>query len=310
MNSSPVQFRRPRPAERSWTHRLHAAGLPGMSLVVEITEGLLLESSDTVSQQLLQWRDAGIQVALDDFGTGYSSLAYLQKLEIDFIKIDQSFVHGLEAGGTQFILCKAMVVMAHALGLRVVAEGVETAQQRDLLIEAGCDFAQGYFFSRPLTADALESLLSSPDALRHWMPATTLHGMQLLVIDDHPIVRQGMVAALRQLQPGVEILEASDGAQGLELLDANPRIQAVLVDLEMQPLGGLPTIRQIRQMQPALPVLVVAGSEDPKDFHAAMHAGANGYCPKSAGLGTMRQAVHQVLNGERYRPAFMGTDPE
>lgn len=305
MNSSPVQFRRRCPAEASWVQRLEAMGLPGMSLVVEITEGLLLETNEAVSAQLLEWRDSGIQVALDDFGTGYSSLAYLQKLDIDFIKIDQSFVQGLEPGGTQFVLCKAMVVMAHALGLRVVAEGVETAQQRDLLIEAGCDFAQGYFFSRPLPASQLQALLSDPGLGGRWVPATTLQGMQLLVIDDHPIVRQGMVAALRQLQEGVEILEAGDGARGLELLEAHPRIKAVLVDLEMVPLGGIPTIRQIRQIQPALPVLVVSGSEDPADFHAAMEAGADGYCPKSAGLRTMRHALRQVLGGTPYVPDFM-----
>jgi two-component system nitrate/nitrite response regulator NarL len=129
--------------------------------------------------------------------------------------------------------------------------------------------------------------------------------MQLLVIDDHPIVRQGMVAALRQLQAGVEVLEANDGAHGLEILESNPRIKAVLIDLEMQPLGGIPTIRQIRQLQPTLPVLVVAGSEEAADFHAAIQAGANGYCPKSAGLRTVRHALRQVLDGSTYVPPFM-----
>ena len=141
------------------------------------------------------------------------------------------------------------------------------------------------------------------------MPATTLQRMQLLVIDDHPIVRQGMVAALRQLQAGIEVLEASDGAHGLELLEANPRIKAVLIDLEMQPLGGIPTIRQIRRMQPRLPVLVVAGSEDPADYQAAIAAGADGYCPKSAGLRTMLQALRQVLDGAPYVPDFITSPP-
>lgn len=133
--------------------------------------------------------------------------------------------------------------------------------------------------------------------------------MQLLVIDDHPVVRQGLVAALRQLQPGVEVLEATDGAHGLELLERNPHVQAVLIDLEMQPLGGLPTIRQIRQMQATLPVLVVAGSEEPGDYHAAMQAGANGYCPKSSGLRAIREAVRQVLDGKPYVPEFIGSNP-
>ncbi|WP_138513757.1 EAL domain-containing protein [Rhodoferax bucti] len=309
INSSPVQFRRPCSGERSWVQRLHRMGLPGAAMVVEITEGLMLDADEAVTRQLLEWRDAGIQVALDDFGTGYSSLAYLQKLDIDFIKIDKSFVHGLAPHSTHFILCKAMVVMAHAMGLRVVAEGVETAQQRDLLLEVGCDFAQGYLFSKPLPPHELEALLSTPGTDERWLPQTTLAGMQLLVIDDHPIVRKGMVAALQQMQPAVDVLEASDGAQGLELLENHVRIKAVLIDLEMHPLGGIPTIRQIRQMQPALPVLVVAGSEDPADYEAAVAAGANGYCPKSAGLRTMRQALRQVLDGAPYVPDFIRHPP-
>ncbi|MDP2678802.1 MAG: EAL domain-containing protein, partial [Rhodoferax sp.] len=100
-------------------------------------------------------------VSLDDFGTGYSSLSYLQKFHIDFIKIDQSFVRHLEPDSTDLALCQAIIVMAHALGMQVIAEGVETAQQRDLLATAGCDFAQGYFYSRPVIATEFEALVQA-----------------------------------------------------------------------------------------------------------------------------------------------------
>jgi EAL domain-containing protein (putative c-di-GMP-specific phosphodiesterase class I) len=139
---------------------MHAMGLPGEALVVEITEGLLLDTSEVVGEQLLALGDAGIKVSLDDFGTGYSSLAYLQKFDIDFIKIDQSFVRHLIPGSTDLALCKAIIVMAHALGMKVIAEGVETEQQRDLLKDAGCDFGQGYLFARPINALELETLVS------------------------------------------------------------------------------------------------------------------------------------------------------
>ena len=155
INTSPVQFQHAHAADANWVLRLVAMGLPGDCLSIEITEGVLLDSNDSVTAKLLEWRDAGIQVALDDFGTGYSSLSYLQKFDIDFIKIDQSFVRDLHPQSTNFTLCKAMVAMAHALGLQVVAEGVETAEQRDLLLQAGCDYAQGYFFARPMAAEAL-----------------------------------------------------------------------------------------------------------------------------------------------------------
>lgn len=155
INTSPVQFQHSHAPEANWVRRLAAMGLLGDSLSIEITEGVLLDSTTGVTDKLLEWRDAGIQVALDDFGTGYSSLSYLQKFDIDFIKIDQSFVRDLQPASTNFTLCKAMVAMAHALGLQVVAEGVETAAQRDLLLEAGCDYAQGYWFAKPMPAEAL-----------------------------------------------------------------------------------------------------------------------------------------------------------
>ena len=157
INKSPVQFNRDGNANQPWSQQLQALGLPGQAIVVEITEGLLLDTTSSVADQLLDLRDAGIQMSLDDFGTGYSSLSYLQKFDIDFIKIDQSFVRHLIPNSTDLALCKAIIVMAHALGMRVIAEGVETAQQRDLLAEAGCDFGQGYLFSKPISAVEFEA---------------------------------------------------------------------------------------------------------------------------------------------------------
>jgi diguanylate cyclase (GGDEF)-like protein/PAS domain S-box-containing protein len=157
INRSPVQFQQHHTGQASWAMQLQAMGLPGNCLVVEITEGLLLDSSPTVGDKLLELSLAGIQVSLDDFGTGYSSLAYLQKFDIDYIKIDQSFVRHLVEGSTNFALCKAIIVMAHELGMRVVAEGVETEEQRDLLRAAGCDFGQGYCFARPMSAAEFEA---------------------------------------------------------------------------------------------------------------------------------------------------------
>ena len=89
---------------------------------------------------------------LDDFGTGYSSLSYLKKYDIDYLKIDQSFVHNVEPGSDDLALCEAIIVMAHKLGLQVIAEGIETSQQKDLLLAAGCDFAQGFLFFEPVPA--------------------------------------------------------------------------------------------------------------------------------------------------------------
>jgi len=161
VNKSPVQFENPAPGQVPWIEQLKALGLEGDCLVVEITEGLLLSTSDNVIGQLLALSQDGIGVSLDDFGTGYSSLSYLQKFDIDFVKIDQSFVRHLAPDSTDLALCQAIIAMAHALGMTVIAEGVETKIQRDLLMAAGCDFAQGYYFSRPLPTAEFEVFMAS-----------------------------------------------------------------------------------------------------------------------------------------------------
>ena len=135
-------------------------GLQGDSIAVEITEGLLLDAHGSVVNQLHTLRQGGIQIAIDDFGTGYSSLAYIKKFEIDYIKIDQTFTKSLGTTSDALVLCEAIIVMAHKLGIKVIAEGVKTQLQRDLLLAAGCDFAQGYLFSKPLPANEFDKLLS------------------------------------------------------------------------------------------------------------------------------------------------------
>jgi EAL domain-containing protein (putative c-di-GMP-specific phosphodiesterase class I) len=161
VNKSPIQFRNDERFFQEWLPHLQQLGLPGQCMAIEITEGLLLDATSTVKSKLLDLRDAGIQVALDDFGTGYSSLSYLKKFDIDYIKIDRSFVRNLTATSDDMALCEAIIVMAHKLGLKVIAEGIETATQRHLLCAAGCDFGQGHFFSPPLPAREFEALLKS-----------------------------------------------------------------------------------------------------------------------------------------------------
>jgi diguanylate cyclase (GGDEF)-like protein/PAS domain S-box-containing protein len=160
VNKSPAQFHQKVIEHASWSEQLQSLGLPGQSLVVEITEGLLLNTGDEVAEQLLELHDAGIGVSLDDFGTGYSSLSYLQRFDIDFIKIDQSFVRHLIAQSTDLALCQAIIAMAHALGIKVIAEGVETELQRDLLAAAGCDYGQGYLFAPPMPAADFEAFMA------------------------------------------------------------------------------------------------------------------------------------------------------
>jgi diguanylate cyclase (GGDEF)-like protein len=158
VNMSPIEFMDDSDISSvdKFIDHLREHDMSGKNFVFEITEGMLLNLYSSVTRKLMALRDASIQVALDDFGTGYSSLSYLRKLDIDYLKIDRSFVCNLEPASDDLVLCEAIISMAHKLGLMVIAEGVETEQQRDLLINANCDYAQGYLFSRPVPPEDLE----------------------------------------------------------------------------------------------------------------------------------------------------------
>ena len=163
VNKSPVQFYDRASMHRSWSEQLIEMSLPRDSIVVEITEGLLLEASVHVIDQLAALRSDGFKIAIDDFGTGFSSLSYLRKFEIDYLKIDQSFVSHLKDNSSDLALCEAIIVMAHKLGIKVIAEGVETEEQCNLLTVAGCDFAQGYYFSKPVSPEEFENSVLLPN---------------------------------------------------------------------------------------------------------------------------------------------------
>jgi diguanylate cyclase (GGDEF)-like protein/PAS domain S-box-containing protein len=164
INKSPIQFVNDDVVCNSWFEHLKELGLPGKHISIEITEGLLLNSNSTVNSKLLAFHDAGIQVSLDDFGTGYSSLSYLKKFSIDFIKIDRSFVHNLASSSDDQVMCEIIILMAHKLGIKVIAEGIETHEQLDFLVAAGCDYGQGFLFSKPILASEFEEfLLGQPD---------------------------------------------------------------------------------------------------------------------------------------------------
>ncbi|MBN8488113.1 MAG: EAL domain-containing protein [Burkholderiales bacterium] len=137
-------------------------GLPPSRLTLEITETVLMERLDLALQTVRGLRELGVRLSIDDFGTGYSSLSYLGTLPIDSLKIDRSFVMQLEHTPQNIEIVRAVITLGHALGKRVIAEGVETAAQLELLRELGADEAQGYLLSRPVTAAAVPRLLYTP----------------------------------------------------------------------------------------------------------------------------------------------------
>ena len=136
------------------------SGLAAELLELEITERLVLHETANNSSQLHDINDMGVRLSVDDFGTGYSALSYLKRFPFDVLKIDRAFIRDVTRDRDNAALAKAIIAMAHGLDMQVIAEGVETAEQRDFLLEHGCDMMQGYFFSRPLPADQLLEKLS------------------------------------------------------------------------------------------------------------------------------------------------------
>jgi diguanylate cyclase (GGDEF)-like protein len=158
VNISPVQLRNPKFADRVFD-QLKQADMRPQDLELEITEGILIEEERTALAALHEFRQAGIRIALDDFGTGYSSLNYLKRYPVDRIKIDRSFVGQLARDNVSAAIVQAMVTLAHALNIKVTAEGIETREQMELLVQMGCDTLQGFLLSPPTTPRLLEVML-------------------------------------------------------------------------------------------------------------------------------------------------------
>ena len=143
---------------------LKETGYSAALLELEITESALAEREDEALLTMRQLRDLGLRLAVDDFGTGYSSLAQLKRFPIDVLKIDQGFVRDIPRSADDMAISAAIIAMGHSMGLRVLAEGVETAEQLDFLRVRGCDAYQGYYCSRPVPAEAFAALVQAQQA--------------------------------------------------------------------------------------------------------------------------------------------------
>ena len=143
---------------------LETSGFPAHLLELEITESALAEKPEEALAVLSRLRDLGLRLAIDDFGTGYSSLAHLKRFPLDLLKIDRGFIHDIPNSGDDMAISSSVIALGHAMGLKVLAEGVETQEQLSFLQDKGCDFFQGYFCSRPLPAEDFARLLEKAGA--------------------------------------------------------------------------------------------------------------------------------------------------
>jgi diguanylate cyclase (GGDEF)-like protein len=162
INTSPLEIDRAGKWVEEWIEACDQYKLAAHTILIEVTENTIMDPNSLIQRQLERLHAAGLDLAIDDFGVGYSSLAYLQRLDIDVLKIDKSFIDDLESNENSTALIKAIITMAHNLDIKVVAEGVETHQQYTHLKQLGCDYMQGYLFSKPIPKTAfIEQYISA-----------------------------------------------------------------------------------------------------------------------------------------------------
>ena len=250
---------------------LHETRLEPHYLGLEITEGLLMQESEHVARTLGELKAMGIEISLDDFGTGYSNLNYLRKLPIDVVKVDRSFVHDVAAPLHDVSMTRAVITMAHSLQMKVLAEGVETEGQLSLLIANKCDQMQGYYFSAPISAQAVAEMLQARRQLPEHLLQRRARKRTLLLVDDE----ENIVSALKRLvrRDGYHVVTASNGLQGLQRL-AEHEVDVILSDQRMPGMTGVEFLRRAKELYPDTVRMVLSGYTELTSITDAINEGA------------------------------------
>ncbi len=251
------------------TELLVTEQLPAQALELEITESVLMQNPEQAVDILQRLRKLGIGLSLDDFGTGHSSLHYLSRLPVDKLKIDRSFVQQFEHHAEDALIINTIISMARGLGLKTVAEGVETASQCAYLQKQQCDELQGYYFSKPLRAIDFEHFVADDPRLNE----SVLQDHQqrtLLLIDDDPHILSSIKRLLRR--EGYQLLLAQTGQEAKTLL-AQHAIQVVVCDQRMPDLNGVDFFHELKQTHPQIVRMMLGGHIDATAMNQAIHQG-------------------------------------
>ena len=245
------------------------SGIPPGSLELEITETAIMEDIHAVVPVLHALQKLGVSLSIDDFGTGYSSLTYLKELPVGCLKIDRGFVAGLGRNQQDAALVSAVIAVAKALGMKSVAEGVETFEQLIELETLGCDYAQGFFLGRPEAPELASAFLGRV------IPTRKVE--LVLVCDDDAINRLLNRIAFEEV--GATVAEAVDGMRCVERARAlQPDL--IVLDLNMPRLDGMSALPTLRAVCPEATIVIVSETTDNEVVDEALHAGAVAYFDK------------------------------
>lgn len=270
VNVSACQFRQPEFVD-TIVDILLQTGLDARFLDLELTESVIMQDREEIIETLRALKRLGVTLSLDDFGTGYSSLSYLKRFPIDVVKIDQSFIRDVTSDPGDASLTKAIITMAHSLGLKAIAEGVETDGQFGFLAIQHCDEVQGYLFSQPVAPTTIDAILSGRLILS--MPNCPDRGLvhTVLLVDDDPNVIAALQRDLRH--SGYRILTACSGMEGLDLLSRN-HVDAIVSDQSMVGMSGIEFLSRARDIYPDSVRMILSGNIDVPAAIAAVNIGA------------------------------------
>jgi diguanylate cyclase (GGDEF)-like protein len=274
---------------------------PGL-LELEITESSLMTNAEETARTLEYLSEIGVGVSIDDFGTGYSSLSYLKRFPLDALKIDRSFVRDLTTDNDDATITRAVISMAHSLGLKVTAEGVETAEQLAFLTEHGCDEIQGYYFSRPLPAAECGLWLAEKRRLQGLpLQAGPVVPSVLLVGDDDDAL---MLLKHTLDREGYRLLLARSPGEAMEAVNRQ-RVDLVIADQDMGGISGVELLRHIRIAHPdTIRMMTGAAHTDFRTIADAVHRGeVFRLLPREYTPDQTRASVREALQARRAAPS-------
>lgn len=255
INASPLQFR-----DENFVSQvkgiISAAQLDPAYIYIEVTESALMDDVPQSEAMLRALKEFGVKLSLDDFGTGYSSLSYLKRFPFDQVKIDQSFVREVATNPSDHMLVNVIVSMAHGFGMKVIAEGVETEAQCEIMCASICDEIQGYLFSKPVSTEAMTQLFSE----NRLLPAHLLRLQEmrrtLLLVDDDPNITAALTHLLQR--DGYIIFTATSGDEGLALL-AQHKIDLIISDQRMPGMTGVEFLGAAKTLYPETIRILLSG---------------------------------------------------
>jgi diguanylate cyclase (GGDEF)-like protein/PAS domain S-box-containing protein len=238
---------------------LEESGLPPQWLELEVLESSLLKNPEAASLALRELKRLGVGLALDDFGTGYSSLGYLKHYPFDVLKIDQIFARNVTRDPEDAAIVRSTIALAHNLGMRVLAEGVETEPQLRFMARYGCDQIQGYLLSRPTTPEDVETQAMERRDLRPADNDRMHKGKGILVVEDEPI--ESEILQLLLENEGYAVYLAENLAGALDIM-GRERIDLILCDHYLRGITGLDVLEQMRRLFPDVPRVMNSSTEE------------------------------------------------